>query len=137
MSRLFAVLYSVIPAAVGVAAAGCAQLAGIQDTNGNGRPGDSVAVTRMSIGSKVVLAPLDPTGLTATYFVASGDPKSHAMKRHLWTLSETLVPTRHVFDFNQALMDFGATVCIARNPRCLICPMSKSCRAYPFTPGDE
>src|SRR5882672_7095158 len=74
MSRLFAVLYSVIPAAVGVAAAGCAQLAGIQDTNGNGRPGDSVAVTRMSIGSKVVLAPLDPTGLTATYFVASGDP---------------------------------------------------------------
>ncbi len=68
-------------------------------------------------------------------FVASGDPKSHAMKRHLWTLSETLVPTRHVFDFNQALMDFGATVCIARNPRCLICPMSKSCRAYPFTPS--
>jgi A/G-specific adenine glycosylase len=70
-------------------------------------------------------------------FVASGDPKSHAMKRHLWTLSETLVPTRHVFDFNQALMDFGATVCIARNPRCLICPMSKGCRAYPFTPDDQ
>jgi A/G-specific adenine glycosylase len=70
-------------------------------------------------------------------FVASGDPKSHAMKRHLWTLSETLVPTRQVFDFNQALMDFGATVCIARKPRCLICPMSKSCRAYSFTPDDE
>jgi A/G-specific adenine glycosylase len=67
-------------------------------------------------------------------FVAKGDPKSHAMKRHLWTLSETLVPTRHVFDFNQALMDFGATVCVARNPRCLICPMSKSCRAFRFTP---
>src|SRR5206468_11801166 len=43
-------------------------------------------------------------------FVAKGDPKSHAMKRHLWTLSETLVPIRHVFDFNQALMDFGAMV---------------------------
>src|SRR5499426_3248558 len=38
-------------------------------------------------------------------FVGAGDPKSHAMKRHLWTLSETLVPMRHVFDFNQALMD--------------------------------
>ena len=25
-------------------------------------------------------------------FVGKGDPKSHAMKRHLWTLSETLVP---------------------------------------------
>jgi A/G-specific adenine glycosylase len=68
-------------------------------------------------------------------FVAKGDPKSHAMKRHLWTVSETLVPVRDVFDFNQALMDFGAMVCVARNPKCLICPMKKGCRAYPFTPA--
>jgi A/G-specific adenine glycosylase len=68
-------------------------------------------------------------------FVASGDPKSHQVKRHLWTLSETLVPVRDVYDFNQALMDFGAMVCVARNPKCLICPMKKGCRAYPFTPG--
>jgi len=67
-------------------------------------------------------------------FVAKGDPKSPSMKRHLWTLSETLVPSRHVFDFNQALMDFGAMVCVARNPKCLICPMARSCRAYPLTP---
>ena len=63
-------------------------------------------------------------------FVGEGDPKSHAMKRHLWTLSEALVPSRHVFDFNQALMDFGAMVCVARNPKCLVCPMSKSCRSF-------
>jgi A/G-specific adenine glycosylase len=68
-------------------------------------------------------------------FVAGGDPKSHATKRHLWRLSETLVPVRHVFDFNQALMDLGAMVCVARNPRCLICPMSKSCKTYPFDPS--
>ena len=67
-------------------------------------------------------------------FVAKGDSKSHAMKRHLWTLSETVMPMRHVFDFNQALMDFGAMICVARNPKCLICPMKKGCRAYPFTP---
>ncbi len=67
-------------------------------------------------------------------FVANGDPKSHAMKKHLWTLSETVMPQRHVFDFNQALMDFGAMICVARNPKCLICPMKKGCRAYPFTP---
>src|SRR6188472_1373812 len=41
-------------------------------------------------------------------FVGKGDPKTHAMKRHLWAISETLVPSRHVFDFNQALMDLGA-----------------------------
>ena len=67
-------------------------------------------------------------------FVATGDPKSHAMTRHLWAVSHALVPDRHVFDFNQALMDFGAMVCVARNPKCLVCPMAKGCRAYPFTP---
>ena len=67
-------------------------------------------------------------------FVGKGDPKSHAMKRHLWTLSETLVPVRDVFDFNQALMDFGAMVCVARNPKCLVCPMTKDCRSFPFEP---
>jgi A/G-specific adenine glycosylase len=70
-------------------------------------------------------------------FVAKGDPKSHAMKQHLWAISETVMPYRQVFDFNQALMDFGAMICVARNPKCLVCPMAKSCRAYPFTPGDK
>jgi len=68
-------------------------------------------------------------------FVGKGDPKSHAMKRHLWTVSESLVPSRDVFDFNQALMDLGAMVCVARNPKCPICPMSKGCRAFPFRLG--
>ena len=70
-------------------------------------------------------------------FVGDGDPKSHAMKRHLWRVSETLVPIRHVFDFNQALMDLGAMVCVARNPKCLVCPMAKSCRAFPFNPDKQ
>jgi A/G-specific adenine glycosylase len=70
-------------------------------------------------------------------FVAKGDPKSHAMKQHLWRISETVMPHRQVFDFNQALMDLGAMICVARNPKCLVCPMAKNCRAYPFTPGDK
>ena len=70
-------------------------------------------------------------------FVGKGNPKGHAMKRHLWALSEVLVPNREVFDFNQALMDFGAMVCVARNPKCLVCPMAKGCRAFPFNPDHE
>jgi len=68
-------------------------------------------------------------------FVADGDLKAHATVRHLWALSETLVPRKHVFDFNQALMDFGATVCTARKPQCLLCPMQKTCASFPWTPG--
>jgi A/G-specific adenine glycosylase len=66
-------------------------------------------------------------------FVGKGDPKSHAMKRHLWTVSEALVPRRDVFDFNQALMDLGAMVCVARDPKCLVCPMASACRSSPTT----
>jgi A/G-specific adenine glycosylase len=61
-------------------------------------------------------------------FVSTGDPKSHATTRRLWQISEALLPVRNVFDFNQALMDFGAMVCVARNPRCLVCPMASDCR---------
>ena len=61
-------------------------------------------------------------------FIARGDARAHAMRRHLWTVSEALVPRKHVFDFNQALMDFGATLCVARNPKCGICPMARFCR---------
>ena len=70
-------------------------------------------------------------------FVGKGDPKSAATKRHLWRLSETLVPMRHVFDFNQALMDFGAMICVARKPKCLVCPMANGCRAFPFDPDKQ
>ena len=39
-----------------------------------------------------------------------------------------MLPVRHVFDFNQALMDFGATLCTARKPKCLLCPMRAAAR---------
>src|SRR5687768_1081992 len=41
-------------------------------------------------------------------FIGAGDPKAHAMKRRLWALSAAMMPRDNVFDFNQALMDFGA-----------------------------
>ena len=62
-------------------------------------------------------------------FVGEGDPKSHAMRRRLWTISAALVPARHAFDFNQALMDLGALVCTARRPKCASCPLAPMCRS--------
>jgi A/G-specific adenine glycosylase len=65
------------------------------------------------------------------------DLKGHAMRRHLWSVSRTVLPRAQVFDFNQALMDFGATLCTARKPKCLICPMRHDCAAFPFNPEHE
>ena len=62
-------------------------------------------------------------------FVGKGDPKSHAMKKRLWALSAAVLPHKHVFDFNQALMDFGATHCSARKPKCGSCAMKGFCRS--------
>src|SRR6187401_458602 len=64
-------------------------------------------------------------------FVASGDIKAHAMRKRLWAISEVMVPRKQVFDFNQALMDFGATICVARKPKCEACPMTKLCASFP------
>ena len=45
----------------------------------------------------------------------------------LWRLAEALVPRGRAADWNQALMDLGATVCTARAPRCAACPVRQSC----------
>ena len=70
-------------------------------------------------------------------FVGSGDPKAHATVRRLWTIAEALVPRKDVFDFNQALMDFGATLCTARKPDCLLCPLRGHCASFPWMPAVE
>ena len=52
-------------------------------------------------------------------------------EKALWDLAESLVPRGRGYDFNQALMDFGATWCTPRRPRCTRCPMRGFCATYP------
>lgn len=92
------------------------------------------AIRSFAFGERAAILDTNVARVLFRMFVGDGDPKSHAMKRHLWTVSGALVPTRHVFDFNQALMDFGAMVCVARNPKCPACPMSSGCRAFQLQP---
>ena len=65
-------------------------------------------------------------------FVGQGDAKKR--KTALWALSEAMIPRGKGYDFNQALMDFGAMICTARDPYCLLCPMKDFCKTYPFQP---
>lgn len=58
-------------------------------------------------------------------FIGTGDPKKQTSQ--LWILSEKLIPRGKAYDFNQALMDFGALVCTARKPLCLLCPLRGQC----------
>jgi A/G-specific adenine glycosylase len=90
------------------------------------------AVLSFAFGKRAAILDTNVARVLFRVFVGAGDPKAHAMKRRLWDLSRALLPHAHVFDFNQALMDFGATVCTARKPACRTCPLRSSCRAHPI-----
>ncbi len=56
-------------------------------------------------------------------------PPAKAMKL-LWQFSETLLDPENPRDFNQALMDLGATLCTPKAPQCSRCPWTSQCQAY-------
>jgi A/G-specific adenine glycosylase len=52
-----------------------------------------------------------------------------AAKTRIRKLAAALIPDRRAGDFAQALMDLGATICIPRRPRCILCPWRSCCAA--------
>jgi A/G-specific adenine glycosylase len=93
------------------------------------------AIRSFAFGQRAAIVDTNVARVLFRVFVGRGDAKAHATRKHLWTISEALVPRKHVFDFNQALMDLGATVCVARKPKCLICPMLKMCATAELAKG--
>lgn len=61
------------------------------------------------------------------------DPRGKALE----TTVGAWVPEEEPGDFNQALMELGATVCLPRGPRCGACPLAKLCRARGAGSVDE
>ena len=49
--------------------------------------------------------------------------------RLLWSVAHHVTPVGQAYVFNQAIMDLGATVCVARTPRCPTCPLRSVCRS--------
>jgi A/G-specific adenine glycosylase len=52
-----------------------------------------------------------------------------AGEKILWGLAAKYLPKGKAGDYNQALMDLGATICLPKNPRCLLCPLMRICQA--------
>jgi len=53
-------------------------------------------------------------------------------EREIWLAAGRILPVRSVYDWNQALMDLGATVCSARRPACARCPLRMACASRPW-----
>ena len=55
--------------------------------------------------------------------------RSDTMKQ-LWYLTESITPERNTADFNQAMMDIGAMLCLKSSPKCEACPLKSMCASY-------
>lgn len=57
--------------------------------------------------------------------------------KQLWQLTEQITPKERCADFNQALMDLGASLCSRSKPSCNLCPLKTDCQAFQENQTDQ
>ncbi|HJT23210.1 MAG TPA: A/G-specific adenine glycosylase, partial [bacterium] len=62
-------------------------------------------------------------------FLLKGNLKTGEGHKKVWEWGEKLISPQRPGDFNQAVMELGATVCFPDNPQCLLCPILSHCQA--------
>lgn len=66
----------------------------------------------------------------ARFHAVDGWPGEARTLQQLWCFSEAYTPVQRTAEFNQAMMDLGATCCTRTRPRCQDCPLQARCQAY-------
>lgn len=65
----------------------------------------------------------------ARIFEVEDDLRSAKGVQKIWSIASEVIPSKNAGDFNQALMELGATICTPKSPRCLLCPVRELCAA--------
>ncbi len=63
-------------------------------------------------------------------FLGLEHPEPKLNDAQMLTHAEQVLPDGEAYNWNQALMDLGATICTSNNPRCGQCPLQQTCQAY-------
>ena len=63
------------------------------------------------------------------YHCIEGSPEQTATGKKLWALADQHTPEENCADYNQAIMDLGASLCSRSKPACALCPLEKECEA--------
>ncbi len=87
------------------------------------------AIASIAFGQDVPTLDGNLRRVFARVFDVAQPADSPAGEKILWRLAEQQLPKGRAGDYNQALMDLGATICLPKNPRCLLCPLREICRA--------
>ncbi len=97
----------------------------------------SGAVASIAFGEPAPLVDGNVARVLSRLFEVEGAPGDRAREARLWALATELVVGERPGDFNQALMEHGATVCRPESPLCLLCPVREGCLAYLHGRVDE
>ncbi len=93
--------------------------------------GDYTAAAVASIAFDLPYAVLDGNVLRVLSRLGndSGDIGSSLTRKRLQQTATQVLDQRHPAAFNQAVMELGATVCLPKQPQCLLCPVAECCEA--------
>ncbi len=89
------------------------------------------AIASIAFGRDAPILDANVVRVLSRMYAVTGDPKvSASVQAQLWALAEQLIPPGQAADFNQAMMELGALVCVPAAPKCAACPVSPLCAAY-------
>ncbi len=100
----------------------------LQEVRGIGRY-TAGAVASIAFGEPAPLVDGNVARVLARLFGIEDDLRKPKGMERIWSIAGTIVAMEDPGSWNQALMELGATVCTPRAPRCLLCPLSKECKA--------
>ncbi len=87
------------------------------------------AICALAYGLRTPILDGNAKRVYARYHCVNDDSES-VRTRRLWQIADEHTPEHRVQRYTQLIMDLGATVCTPKNPKCTICPLSRSCCAY-------
>lgn len=87
------------------------------------------AVASIAFGKREPIVDGNVARVVARWFAIEQPTDDTKVKAHIWELAGELVPPGRPGDFNQAMMELGALVCLPRNAHCLTCPAANLCEA--------
>jgi A/G-specific adenine glycosylase len=88
------------------------------------------AVASIAFGVPAPVVDGNVARVLARAFAIPGRFRSPRFERAVWTTAERLMPATSPGEWNQALMELGATVCTPRAPSCDRCPIRRHCSAH-------
>ena len=89
----------------------------------------AAAIAAFCFGERVAILDGNVKRVLTRVLGFDGDLAEAAQERRLWERATSLLPEDGIEAYTQGVMDLGATLCMARSPQCLICPLREVCTA--------